>query len=174
MLTYLKTPKEQTLFLFSDKTKEEYQKESIEKYLNNDNTSLVFDRSPESIIIENKFHKTSFIDRIGKNKTFVSPQEIIMKWDMQNDSNGETTIDFLTSISKVEHCLIILDEPETSLSIRSQLKMLKLLKKLSKQNQLIIITHSEIFMTLTKQVYDFETKQYIETKDYVMSQYGRK
>lgn len=171
MLKYLKLPDFSNTFSW-DETKEQVIERKFKNYLSNENKILSFDQFPELFVFENAIHKNSFIDSIGKGKTFVPAEDIIARWNMKDDSNGETTIDFITSLIDIENSLIILDEPETSLSIKSQLRMSKILKKLSTKNQLIIVTHSPIFMNLSKTVYDFESKQYVKTNEYIDSQYN--
>ena len=106
----------------------------------------------------------------GAGKTSLSAQDIVARWSMSEDSNGETTIDFITSLSNLEGCLIVLDEPETSLSIKSQIKMRNLVKRLAEKNQIIVVTHSQYFMEMSKDIYDFEKKQWTSTVDYIKSQ----
>lgn len=168
LLKYLKQPKV-SFSLY--KSEDQMIMESTKKYLCNENVNLLFENLPEMLIIENAIHKNSFIDSIGKGKLFIPPKDIIMRWNMLDHSNGESTIDFINSLKAIENSLIVLDEPETSLSIKSQIKMSKVLKKLSSTNQLIIVTHSPVFMNLSKTVYDFESKRYVATKDYIDSQY---
>lgn len=92
-------------------------------------------------------------------------------WRIQESSNGESTLDFLESLKKIEQSIILLDEPETSLSIKSQIKIRKLLTRLSKKNQVIIVTHSPVLMAAAKEVYDFETKEYKKTGEYIKQLY---
>lgn len=172
LLKYLKPPKMDQFFFSMSKSKEEMQRDAIKKWLDNEDCKLSFVNSPQAIVIEKQLHKSDFINNIGKGKTTLSASEVMQKWFMQEDSNGETTIDYITSLSQLENCLIVLDEPETSLSIKSQLKLAKLLKKISKTNQLVIVTHSPIFMNIANKVYDFESKQYVKTKTYINEQYN--
>jgi predicted ATPase len=171
LLQYLKPPEfVKSLWLGKNKTDEEYHAEKVKKWLVNDETVTVFEQSPELIVIGNEIHKTQFIEAIGAGKTALSAQDIVARWSMSEDSNGETTMDFITSLSNLEGCLIVLDEPETSLSIKSQIKMRNLAKRLAEKNQIIVVTHSQYFMEMSKDVYDFEKKLWTSTTDYIKSQ----
>lgn len=171
LLQYLKPPEfVKALWLGKNKTDEEYHAEKVKKWLVNDETVTVFEQSPELIVIGNEIHKTQFIEAIGAGKTALSAQDIVARWSMSEDSNGETTMDFITSLSNLEGCLIVLDEPETSLSIKSQIKMRNLAKRLAEKNQIIVVTHSQYFMEMSKDVYDFEKKLWTSTTDYIKSQ----
>lgn len=172
LVRYLKPPDVSKLFSF-DKTKEELIKDAFQKYVNNKENSIYFERNPKYFVIEQNLHKNSFVeeqrDKVNKD---ISAMNVANLWDMQTDSNGENMIDFINSIKMIENCLIVLDEPETSLSIKSQYKIRKILEDLSKNNQIIIITHSPIFMNICEEVYDFETKQYTPTYTYILSQHN--
>lgn len=173
LLQYLKPPEfAKALWIGKDTsiTEEERHAARVKEWLVNDETSIVFEQSPELIVIGNEIHKTQFIEAIGAGKTTLSAQDIVARWSMSEDSNGETTIDFINSLSKLEGCLIVLDEPETSLSIKSQIKMRNLVKRLAAKNQIIVVTHSQYFMEMSKDVYDFEKKQWTSTKEYIKSQ----
>lgn len=172
LIKFLKPPDVSKLFSF-DKTKEELIKEAFQKYVDNSVNSLYFEGSPKYFVIEQNLHKNSFIEeQKDKVKNSITGMNVANLWDMQNDSNGENMIDFINSIKMIENGLIVLDEPETSLSIKSQYKIRKILEDLSKNNQIIIITHSTIFMNLCEEVYDFETKQYTPTYTYILSQHN--
>jgi predicted ATPase len=174
LLDYLQPPSfNKSLFVgLTDKTDEERYAEAVKEWLNSEDCRIRFKANPELIVIQKDIHKGAFISAIGKGKHSVSAQEIFDRWSLEEHSNGETTIDFLASISKLTNSLIVLDEPETSLSIKSQIKQMKQLKTLSKQNQLVIVTHSPIFMKLARRVYDFEKKQWVEAKQYIQEQFG--
>ena len=157
------------------KTEEENYKDDVKKHLHNEKYDINFINSPSYLVTGREIHKNAIVGDFAKHNTdkqgYMTPQKIVNMWDMQTDSNGESTLDFLNALKVVKNSLIILDEPETSLSIKSQFKVLKLLKNLATDNQLIVITHSEILMKLDKQVYDFESKEYKNTLTYIKEQY---
>lgn len=59
---------------------------------------------------------------------------------------------------KLSNYILLVDEPEGNLHVRAQKKMYAMLKKFSQQHQVIISSHSTIFM----QDIDFESINYIE------------
>lgn len=154
---------------------EEYRKGVIKKWLDDDTRMLTFSGQPELIIVEKEIHKNSIIkqytDANTKGDGFLPPQFLANAWDMSEFSNGENNLDFLQSISKIKNSLIVVDEPETSLSIKSQMKVCELIRKIiSENNQIILVTHSEYMMKLSDKVYDFEKKRYVDTEKYIKNQ----
>jgi len=74
-------------------------------------------------------------------------------------SHGQSFISFFSSIYKVKG-LHFLDEPETALSPKSQIELLKVLKKMSKAGhaQFVIATHSPILLACPDAViYSFDS-----------------
>lgn len=150
---------------------EEDKKEHIKKWLSNETYTLDFVANPETYILGNKIHKGDFISTYKESKLDFTPNDIISLWDMQSFSNGENVLDFLQSLSELKNSFIVLDEPETSLSIKSQHKVKQLIDKLKNNgNQLVIITHSPIIMNVVEDVYDFEKKKYININTYIQQQ----
>ncbi len=66
--------------------------------------------------------------------------------------------------------VILIDEPETALSIRSQHRMCGILYELSKSNQLIIATHSPILMGLSDEVLSLEHKKWMNRIEFLDTQ----
>jgi predicted ATPase len=76
-----------------------------------------------------------------------------------SQSHGESFLSFFESRYKIKG-LYLLDEPETALSPKSQLKLLRILNKNTRSGaaQFIIATHSPILMSCPgAQVYSFDT-----------------
>lgn len=158
-------------FLYEFYFNEEQRNEAFKRWLSNDAVSLKFIRQPSFIIFGNEIHKNALIHDFKKDKINISVQDAAIMWDMGESSNGENVLDFINSLSSVENSLIILDEPETSLSLKSQVNITKIFEKLIKQNnQLIIITHSPILMKLSEEVYDFEKLDFVNTEKYITTQ----
>lgn len=91
-----------------------------------------------------------------------------------SQSHGESLISFFSTIYKVKG-LHFLDEPETALSPRSQLKLLKTLKKMGEAGhaQFIIATHSPILLACPGAViYSFDTVP-VKTISYEDTEYFR-
>lgn len=94
-----------------------------------------------------------------------SPQEIMAQWMWAMESHGETREGVLASILGYECDLMILDEPEQGLSLRNQLKYLNKLKEMDRD--MIIITHSKVFVENVGEVFDVEQMKWIESKEYL-------
>lgn len=168
LLKYLVPPKGP--FWSFEKSEEEVRKEAFQKWINNERNTLTFTGQPTNIVIEQNIHKNSFIDALQKSKTTLGLHELSSLWDMNESSNGENTLDFISSLKTINNSLIVLDEPETSLSIRSQNLVKNAIIELSKENQIIIVTHSPILMGISDEVYDFEKKKYVKTDKYIKQQ----
>lgn len=155
-------------------SKEEYEKKIIKGWIENDNRKLSLLKMPERVIVEKEIHKELFIKGYRDQNTdmsgYMPPKNLLASLDMNTYSNGECSLDFLKSLLQVQNSLIVLDEPETSLSIKSQYKVYDLIKEIGKMNQIILITHAEILMNLSDVVYDFEKKKYTEIKQYLQEQ----
>ncbi|MBN1374581.1 MAG: AAA family ATPase [Dehalococcoidia bacterium] len=89
-------------------------------------------------------------------------------------SHGQSLISFFTARYSIEG-IYFLDEPETALSPKSQLQLLKLLKEMIKDDhaQFIITSHSPILLAFPGAVlYNFDA-DYIEAIDYEKTDYFR-
>lgn len=168
LLKYLVPPKGP--FWSWDKTEEEVKKDMFKQCLDNERFTLSFVGQPTHIVIEQNIHKNSFIDNLQKSKVTLGLQELSSLWDMNESSNGENTLDFISSLKTITNSLIVLDEPETSLSIKSQTLVFHAITELAKNNQIIIVTHSPILMGISGEVYDFEKKKYVMTDKYIKQQ----
>lgn len=161
-------------YTLDDELQQECEKEVSQKWLNNEDRQLNLFKLPTYVIVEKNIHKNSHIagykDFFTDNTGFMPPQHMLDIWDMESFSNGENNLDFLGSLKSIKNSILVLDEPETSLSLKSQIKILDLIKELAIENQVILITHSEKLMGLVDNVYDFEKKRYVNTKRYIKSQ----
>jgi predicted ATPase len=87
-------------------------------------------------------------------------------------SHGQSLISFFTSRYKIKG-IYFMDEPETALSPKSQLKLLKLLKEMTKDGhaQFIITSHSPILLAFPGAVlYNFDTNP-IKAINYEKTEY---
>ena len=87
-------------------------------------------------------------------------------------SHGQSLISFFTARYKIKG-LYFLDEPETALSPKSQLKLLKLLKEMSSDGhaQFIITSHSPILLALPgASIYNFDSVP-VKPIDYMKTEY---
>lgn len=86
-------------------------------------------------------------------------------------SHGETILPMLEELTSLENYVILLDEPETSLSIRSQHKIVDAIRKmLLNGNQVIIATHSSIIMEAFGKVLSLEHRRWMPSKVFLQTQ----
>ena len=87
-------------------------------------------------------------------------------------SHGEALIPVLKSIDKISDSFILLDEPETALSLRTQFLMIECFKNaLKRNNQIIIATHNYVFMeAFPDNILSLENGKYMKPKAFLESQ----
>lgn len=86
-------------------------------------------------------------------------------------SHGQTIFPLIkNSTHGREGCIILLDEPETALSIRSQCKLAEIIVELAKKNQIIMATHSSILMAAAKEVLSLEHRKWMPTNEFLSTQ----
>lgn len=86
-------------------------------------------------------------------------------------SHGQTIIPLLESFKGKKNSLILIDEPETALSIRSQYKVRDMIIELSKNNnQIFIATHSAIFIESVSKVLSLEHRQWMKSGKFIKTQ----
>jgi ATPase subunit of ABC transporter with duplicated ATPase domains len=122
--------------------------------------------------------KYLFIDLEQSNPKVSSPApksgvsysigEISNKFMWSVESHGETREGVLKSILSLDFSeteLLILDEPEQGLSLKNQAKYFKALEDMD--TEVILITHSKMFIELTDKVFDVETMKWIDSEKYL-------
>jgi len=92
-------------------------------------------------------------------------------FNVQEESHGETMIPLLEYILNVQNCFICLDEPETALSLKNQIKISNLIKESvnKNNNQIVICTHSLAMINCFDKIYDMEKREWTNRKEYVES-----
>ena len=87
-------------------------------------------------------------------------------------SHGQVIFPMLKQINETKKGIIFLDEPETSLSIRSQYKLAEVIKEAAKNDgcQLFIATHSEILMGAVETVLSLEHRKWMTTEEFIATQ----
>jgi len=99
---------------------------------------------------------------IGK----VVGQKMAFLWSIEQESHGESNRNSLDMFMDSEGRLIIFDEPESAISLQGQYEYWNKLRKLAEHNQILLITHSKVFMEEAGEVFDMEKKKWIETEEY--------
>ncbi len=80
-----------------------------------------------------------------------SSNDMLYKLTVKSQSHGEVLLPLLREIKKMSNTYIFLDEPESSLSLRSQYEFIQILKDaLTRNNQIFIATHNIVFMEAFK------------------------
>lgn len=87
-------------------------------------------------------------------------------------SHGETLRPILNLIAEEKNTLILLDEPESGLSIRSQFALVGLFKQaIDNGNQLVISTHSNILMeAFPDSILSLEHNKHMPYEEFINSQ----
>lgn len=93
-------------------------------------------------------------------------------------SKGEGQMDLMDSIIPIEGefqefegVVFAFDEPDHNLDFNNQVELFNRLKKLSELSQVIVITHSPVVIAQAGEVFDMETKQWVNSKEY-LGRYG--
>ena len=89
----------------------------------------------------------------------------------QEESHGESMLeplDYILTEAKGGY-VIFMDEPETALSLKNQIRLANQLKRSAEEygNQLIISTHSLAVINEFNTIFDMETRKWVDTKEYV-------
>lgn len=88
-------------------------------------------------------------------------------------SHGESNVELLEFLSDktVNNSVIILDEPETALSMRNQYRLYNLINSCVKRgNRLIVATHSKVLIENVEKVFSVEHWKWMENRDFIKSQ----
>ena len=126
-------------------------------------------QNPDSnfLFIDLEKSNPNIMEQVPENGLTHSIQQIHNKFMWSAESHGETREGVLLSILQMDlsrYDLIILDEPEQGLSLKNQIKYYNKLKELNKD--IIIITHSKVFIDLEDTVFDVETMGWVDVSDY--------
>lgn len=101
-----------------------------------------------------------------------SSEDMLYGMGVRFSSHGEALLPIAKEIENFENTLILLDEPESSLSLRSQYTMIEIFKKcVERNNQLIIATHNlEFIKAFPDSILNLEKKKYVTPDQFVKSQ----
>lgn len=91
-------------------------------------------------------------------------------YDDKRKSHGQVMLPLLIGNKDVVDKTIFIDEPEAGLYIRSQYRVVNHYKELSKNNQLIIATHSPIIIKEVGEVYSLEHRKWMSADEFIKSQ----
>ena len=83
-------------------------------------------------------------------------------------SHGEVLFPILNNMGSFKDKIIFLDEPESGISIKNQLRLCTAIGKAVKNGcQFFIATHSYVFIKKFKKVFDIETYQFMGSNDWL-------
>lgn len=137
----------------------EYSKDNFEKRYH---TTVSYTRDPE--------HNSPVEFYVLFYKDLVKPKEDFGLYatsefgiyDVLNShkSAGERSFVQISDIKNIKDSIIFIDEMDASLDWGHQIKFFKQIKRLSKSNQIFIATHSMIFCSLAKTLYDVQNRKW--------------
>lgn len=82
------------------------------------------------------------IDRLSNEIAFVQDGERLMPYQLSSGEKQMLVILLTSLVRNGEHCVLFMDEPEASLHIDWQQKLISMIRQLNPQVQLILTTHS--------------------------------
>lgn len=85
-------------------------------------------------------------------------------------SHGEAAMPIIKSLKDIKDTVIILDEPESGLSIKNQSKAFRIFNNKIKDNcQTIIATHSYVFIKSVDEVFSMDNYSWMSSHEYLKS-----
>jgi len=96
-------------------------------------------------------------------------QDMLFRLQSHFSSHGETLLPIIKEVENLENTIILLDEPETALSLRSQFAIIEVFKTaLKNNNQIIIATHNLEFMkAFPDNILSLEHMKYVTPEEFV-------
>ncbi len=91
-------------------------------------------------------------------------------WDAAEESHGESMLPILEYLlTKAKDRILFFDEPETALSLRNQIWLSKALVESAENNhnQIVISTHALAVIQQFDEVFDMETRKWVNRETYV-------
>ena len=128
-------------------------------------TELMNPRLLDSFKAHRKFKGVTDYDKAEFQSTI---DRLVNDYDIK--SHGQVMLPLILSTSNESGKSIFIDEPESGLSIRSQYTIAKHFKEISKNNQLIIATHSIILMQEVGEVYSLEDRVWMKSEEFIEKQ----
>ena len=166
---YIGTPRKKGSFMTDDEHKDFIKR-------NRENSSIVLDTQKELTYKNCVFFDGEKDNPILSIPKMVNPLDsktynpLIAKLIYtQEESHGESMIPILDFIlNKLKNTVIFIDEPETALSLPMQLKLAGWLKESVKRgNKLIVSTHSMCIIMQFNEIYDMESRSWVNKDDYL-------
>ncbi len=107
----------------------------------------------------------AFSNPDGTNKGIGVGGGIVSRFKSHGEVLRGYTVD---RIKDAKDCVLLLDEPESALSLKNQYKLAKELKKAIKRNvQIVIATHCLPIIESIEEVYSMETLEWVSSKEFI-------
>lgn len=116
--------------------------------------------------------------RIGDSmKSHLDLAGLAMSLNSRERSHGEVILEHVTGLlgacANEGNAIVLLDEPEAGLSMESVSKVAKAMKRLSRKNQLIAVTHHPLLLAMPEAaVYDLGKSEWIDGRELVRGYLG--
>jgi predicted ATPase len=170
-----KFPDNITMAFGDYKDENDYYKEFIEKRKD--------EKSEVKIIGDISYRNSIFFDAESDNPVSAIPKMlnpdgkgfpsmVHQLFCAQEESHGESMLPISDYIlDNAKDCIIFMDEPETALSLKNQLRLSKKIMESAEKrnNQIILSTHSLMIVNQFEDVFDMEARAWVKTKDYLKS-----
>jgi predicted ATPase len=86
-------------------------------------------------------------------------------------SHGEISMQYSLKLAEQKNAVILFDEPESGLSLRSQYKLVDAINKAASQDcQIFIATHSLVLIESFENVLSLEHRKWMNSEDFINSQ----
>lgn len=131
-----------------------------------------FEHLKETTIAKADACRTYFFDfekdNVRTQSHFV--KNIMFQVASMHKSHGETNIAMLNSLKEADDCLVMMDEPDMALSIRTCALLVKRFKELeSRGSQVIAAVHNPIVIEAFDEVLSLEHHKWLPSRDFVAS-----
>lgn len=169
-----KQPDRLTMVFGDFKTEEEYIESHRKHYLEDYGVMKVDgDLSYKNTVFFNAEHDNPTV-AIPKmlnpdNKNFMALSCEL--FNSQEESHGESMLPVLKYIlANARNCTIFMDEPETALSLKNQMWLVKEMKRsaVDNNNQIIISTHALAIIQAFLTIFDMQTREWVDRETYVI------
>lgn len=118
------------------------------------------------------FHKDLVVPKHDFNEY---EDSLLGIYDVQNSwvSSGQRSFTQINDIKKIENAIIFIDEMDASLDWKTQEKYFRILKNLSKKNQVFVATHSLVFCAMAKEMYDVSKRKWTTYSELKQTYFGK-
>jgi predicted ATPase len=83
-------------------------------------------------------------------------------------SHGQTMLPMMEAAEDFKNILLVIDEPEAGISLKNQKKVLRVFNTaITNGCQIILSTHSYVFINSVKEVFCLEDREWVFSKDYL-------